>query len=406
MMLRRTMVFALLATAFQAFGQQGPGYPDPQHALTGDALVRALQNGGHVFFLRHTVRNVGEFERHDQLDFRNCATQSNLTEIGRNQATSIGESMRALKIPLGDVLASPYCRTMDAARLISQREPKIEDDIRGDNAKGFQGTSYKNLEKMVERPLAPGTNRLISGHVSGFEAMGGSPYLLEGEIAVFRMIDGKRTLIARLRAEDWKALAAPANRGPGKERSAAPDPKLALSGRPLMHVLGGGGYTIYFRHGATDTSQRDRPNIDTADCRTQRNLSAEGRATAARIGEAVATLRLRMGDIVASPYCRTMETAKLITGKDPTPSDAVRGGAMPGAAPDFSGLEKLLATPVKMGQNRIIVGHVNVQEVAGQPPLEEAEAMVVRAVEGGGWVVIARLKPDDWTALAKILKPD
>ena len=46
-----------------------------------------------------------------------CGGQRNLNDAGRAQARSIGESWRALELPLGDVLSSGYCRTRETAQL-------------------------------------------------------------------------------------------------------------------------------------------------------------------------------------------------------------------------------------------------------------------------------------------------
>lgn len=47
------------------------------------------------------------------------------------------------------------------------------------------------------------------------------------------------------------------------------------------------------------------------ECSTQRNLDATGRAQARRIGEALRAQGVRVGAVLASEWCRTMETAEL-----------------------------------------------------------------------------------------------
>ncbi len=185
-----------------------------------------------------------------------------------------------------------------------------------------------------------------------------------------------------------------------REMSAAPDPEHALAGKALVQALRGGGYTVYFRHTATDFSRQDRPTFEATDCAAQRNLSDEGRAQARRIGEAIAALKLPLGEVIASPYCRTMETARLVAGRA-TQVEAVRGkSSASGGAPDYSGLGKILASPVERGTLRIVAGHGNgFRSVAGAPHLEEGEAAVVRPAAGSGWTVVARLRVDDWARL-------
>ena len=188
-------------------------------------------------------------------------------------------------------------------------------------------------------------------------------------------------------------------------RSSAADPQVGLRGQGLLNALRAGGYAIYFRHGLTDTTQQDRQRFDASDCASQRNLSAAGRQQVAKIGAALQAMRLPLGEILASPFCRTMETARLVAGT-PVALEAIRGKASAaGGGRDYRELESLLAKPVGGPALRILVGHGNgFAAAAGDPHLEEGEAAVLRAVEGGGWIVIARVQPGDWDALAALAR--
>jgi phosphohistidine phosphatase SixA len=73
--------------------------------------------------MRHaqTVPGTGDppgFELDD------CATQRNLSQAGREQATRIGEIFRARQIPIHQVLSSQYCRCLDTAELLNLGEVK------------------------------------------------------------------------------------------------------------------------------------------------------------------------------------------------------------------------------------------------------------------------------------------
>ena len=117
-------------------------------------------------------------------------------------------------------------------------------------------------------------------------------------------------------------------------------------------------------------------------------------------------MRLPISEVLASPYCRTMESARLIAG-EPKALAVIRGEASTtGGAPDYSGLAKLLATPAPATSLRVIVGHGNgFRDAAGEPHLEEGEAAVLRAIWGGGWIVIARIRAAQWDALAELVRP-
>lgn len=177
--------------------------------------------------------------------------------------------------------------------------------------------------------------------------------------------------------------------------SSAPVAGSQLQGAALVAALQRGGYVVYFRHTATDFSRNDSGMRAYDDCDNQRLLSPQGRADATTIGQRLRALRLRIGEALASPYCRTMDHARLMLGDTVTPRNEIResdGG-------DYPGLKRLLAAPVAAGSNRWIVGHgTPFRAVAGAPHLMEGEAAVIRP-GGTRWTVVARLAVADWQAL-------
>src|SRR5688572_13273887 len=103
-----------------------------------------------------------------------------------------------------------------------------------------------------------------------------------------------------------------------------------------------GGHVLYFRHAATDFSQNDAAMKSFQDCASQRNLTDKGRDEARVIGEHVKRLKIPIGSVLASPFCRTMETARLAFGKA-QPSNEVRGGPVRSDDPSrYAALKKLL----------------------------------------------------------------
>lgn len=171
----------------------------------------------------------------------------------------------------------------------------------------------------------------------------------------------------------------------------------ALAGSRLLEALRRGGYVIYIRHTSTDFGQNDEGMTSFEDCMKQRNLTDQGRAEARAIGAAIAKLQIPIGEVLASPFCRTVETAKLVFGRA-TISNAVRGGP---ADPDrYGDLRKLLSTPVARGANLAIASHGNpFRAVAGTPYLAEGEAAVIEPKGKDGFRIVARITKDGWNAL-------
>jgi phosphohistidine phosphatase SixA len=178
------------------------------------------------------------------------------------------------------------------------------------------------------------------------------------------------------------------------------DPQ-ALAGPQLLGALREGGLVLYFRHASTDFGQNDEQMSGYEDCARQRNLTDAGREEARRIGAAIRRLAIPVGEVMASPFCRTMETAQLVFGRA-TATPAVRGGPARPDTPDrYAELRALLATPPQPGTDLAIVSHGNpFVAVAGTPYLAEGEAAVVRPLGAQGFVIVARITKDGWDALA------
>lgn len=168
----------------------------------------------------------------------------------------------------------------------------------------------------------------------------------------------------------------------------------------LLAALRAGGHIIYFRHADTDHSQTDQRGMRLEDCTTQRNLTDRGREHARELGEAIRALEIPIGAVLASPLCRTMETATLAFGTA-RPSPAVReaGPLAPGTPGRFPALRALLSTPVAAGTNTVVVGHAYPYfTLVGGQYLSEGEADVLRP-RGGDFEVLARLGLKQWRNL-------
>lgn len=72
-----------------------------------------------------------------------------------------------------------------------------------------------------------------------------------------------------------------------------------------------GGVLILMRHAITEPGTGDPPGFRIDDCQTQRQLSAEGRAQAKRLGALLAAHGVRPLAVFSSAWCRCVDTAKL-----------------------------------------------------------------------------------------------
>lgn len=94
------ILFFLFATAAQA--QAMPAQ-----------IVEALQAGGHVVYFRHAATTRSGVDRIEWPRSR----QRLLSELGIEQSQRIGAAFQRHRIPVGDVLASPFARCRDMAEI-------------------------------------------------------------------------------------------------------------------------------------------------------------------------------------------------------------------------------------------------------------------------------------------------
>jgi hypothetical protein len=171
----------------------------PAWAQPDAGVVQRLREGGYVLYMRHAATDMSRNDT-GMKSYEDCANQRNLTDRGREDARAIGSHIERLRIPIGRVLASPFCRTMETARLVFGRAEASSE-------------ARSNLKELLSSPVGRGENLAISSHGNPFYAVAGPPYLAEGEIAVVRPEGGLRfTVVARIRPEDWPGLRAAADR--------------------------------------------------------------------------------------------------------------------------------------------------------------------------------------------------
>jgi virginiamycin B lyase len=188
------------------------------------------------------------------------------------------------------------------------------------------------------------------------------------------------------------------------QRGATTEATATVAGEPsLVETLQGGGRVIYFRHAATDPVPDDADPVVLADCDTQRNLSRAGRRQSQAIGRAIRGLRIPIGRVLASPFCRALDTARLAFGRarparllenlETAPNESER-------ARRTEELRRLLSSPPQAGANTVLVAHGFNITAAADMTLSEGEAGVFEPRGEEGFTLIARVKPGEWRSLA------
>ena len=176
--------------------------------LSGPALVKALRGGGNVIVMRH-ASSPGDIPAKPNPD--NVPPERQLDETGRRAAAAMGEALRRLKIPVGEVLTSPTYRARETARAARLPNPRAIAQL-GEGPQSMQGAVDRAqtdwLQKKVKE-LPRGTNTVLVTHVPNITAAfpGEVPALDQGEALVFGPDGaGGSRVVGRLKIEEWVDL--------------------------------------------------------------------------------------------------------------------------------------------------------------------------------------------------------
>jgi phosphohistidine phosphatase SixA len=176
-----------------------------------------------------------------------------------------------------------------------------------------------------------------------------------------------------------------------------PETVRPLVGAELVDALRDGGHVLYLRHTRTPEDGTDQPG-SLGDCSRQRLLDDAGRADARALGEAVRSLEVPVGDVLASPMCRTVETAELAFGRATT-TDALLTPEPDTRGRTTSALRQLLSGEPDDGENTVLVGHLPNLRLLSTASPEEGGTVVFRP-DGEGFVLVGSVPPQGWQELA------
>ena len=198
-MRRVGLVLFLAVSAAAAAGAQ---------MLSRAALVKSLQAGGHVIVMRH-ASSPGDVPQKPNPD--NVPPERQLDEQGRTTSAALGDALRRLKVPVGEVLTSPTYRARETARLARLPNPRAIAEL-GEGPQSMQGAVERAqtewLQKKV-KDLPRGTNTLLVTHVPNVTAAfpGEVPAVLQGEALVFGSDGAGGThVVGRIKIEEWVAF--------------------------------------------------------------------------------------------------------------------------------------------------------------------------------------------------------
>lgn len=181
---------------------------------------------------------------------------------------------------------------------------------------------------------------------------------------------------------------------------------LALGVGPALadvwQALRQGGNVVLMRHGTVDNlSKSTSPDADFEGCEGQFNLNELGRAQALLLGEVLRKQQVPVGGVLASPLCRTRDTARIAFGGfrvwpelEPFPEEAVARNKV------TEDISRVIAE-FRGKDNLFLVTHQpNIDAIAFES-VEPATLVVVRPDGRGGFQVLGVLRPEEWSRVSK-----
>ena len=186
--------------------------PARAQTLAGPDLVQALRQGGYVIVMRH-ASSPPTPPAPAEADPANIKGERQLDDKGRAAAKAMGEAIRRLRLPIGEAWSSPTYRALQTLKIAGLHGVRSVPEL-GDNGQSMQATSGAQaawLKVKAAQAPRPRTDTVVATHQPNIAAAFGQAAagLSDGEALVFHP-DGRGSsdLVARIRMEDWPALAA------------------------------------------------------------------------------------------------------------------------------------------------------------------------------------------------------
>lgn len=148
------------------------------------------------------------------------------------------------------------------------------------------------------------------------------------------------------------------------------------------------------RHATTVPGFGDPEGFRLDACDTQRNLSAQGRAEARRLGEALAQRKVPVSEVLASPWCRCIETAELAFGRRPPTWRALSNlfGRHEAAEAQVAEMRKRIGAYRGPG-NLVLVTHGSTTSALTGVSPAQGEIVILTPLGGTQFRVAGRLAP-------------
>lgn len=189
-----------------ALAQPAPEPGKPVGLADDATLIRELRAGGYILAMRHAHTDMNQKDEQGT-NYDDCTKQRNLDAKGRADAKRIGESFKAIGIPVSVVYSSPFCRNKDTASL-AFTEFTINAACMGEDA-----PSITARNELLGTAPPSGKNIVLVTHKASLAASTGMTLelLVEGGALMIKPKGNSQfEVVHTIDATDWERLAAAA----------------------------------------------------------------------------------------------------------------------------------------------------------------------------------------------------
>ena len=170
-----------------------------------DGLISSIRSGGYMIVFRHGATDDSQKDVHP-FKFDDMSAQRQLSDKGRSLARELGDALKRLGVPIGEVYTSRLNRAVETGKLLSGKDVSPVDEL----TDGKNANAGRAMRELVNTPPKTGLNNLAVTHKTNVADAFGKEFsdIREGEALVYKTsASGPAVLVARVQAGEWIALA-------------------------------------------------------------------------------------------------------------------------------------------------------------------------------------------------------
>lgn len=171
-----------------------------------------------MIVFRHGATDDSQKDVHP-FKFDDMSAQRQLSDKGRSLARELGDALKRLGVPIGEVYTSRLNRAVETGKLLSGKDVSPVDELTDSgagsasamaNPDGKNANAGRAMRELVNTPPKTGLNNLAVTHKTNVADAFGKEFsdIREGEALVYKTsASGPAVLVTRVQPDQWIAQA-------------------------------------------------------------------------------------------------------------------------------------------------------------------------------------------------------